>query len=81
MDDPRSCDLREIDPPVVLPDGTSFRTWEAQRHWERTFHVAAEHPDADDDNDGSEATPWRTIQRAAEGLEVSLDPRQPGQAG
>ncbi len=35
----------------------------------RTFHVAQQHPDADDANPGSEDRPWQTIQKAAETLQ------------
>jgi len=70
MDDPKGCPLRELDPPVLLPDGTSFKTWEQPRTCARTYHVAREHPQASDDNDGSEDRPFQTIQRAAEVLQA-----------
>jgi HEAT repeat protein len=34
----------------------------------RTYHVAQQHPDADDAHPGTERRPWSTIQRAAETL-------------
>ncbi len=33
-----------------------------------TYHVAQQHPQADDANPGTEDRPWRTVQRAAEAL-------------
>jgi hypothetical protein len=34
----------------------------------QTYHVAQQHPQADDANPGTEGRPWKTIQRAAEAL-------------
>jgi hypothetical protein len=70
MDDPKGCPLRQLDPPVLLPDGTWFKTWEQPPAYARTHHVAGEHPQAGDDNDGSEDRPFRTIQRAAKVLQA-----------
>jgi len=50
---------------MKLPDGSTFQTWEVAWTPTRTYHVAQRHPAASDDNEGSEAAPFRTIQRAA----------------
>ncbi|MBM3500932.1 MAG: right-handed parallel beta-helix repeat-containing protein [Armatimonadetes bacterium] len=48
-----------------LPDGTRFASWEAPAQWSRTYHVAQNHPAADDANPGTAERPWLTIGRAA----------------
>ncbi len=50
---------------AVLPDGTSFDFWEKECKYERTLYVACEDPKASDSNDGSEAAPFKTLNRAA----------------
>ena len=59
--------LRGLTPPVLLPDGSEFKTWEPAEQVEprRTFFVAQGHPGASDENPGSEDRPWKTIGRAA----------------
>lgn len=59
-------------PPVHLPDGQEFKTWETPRMFSQTYYVAQSHPKASDDNPGTEALPFKTINRAAQVL-------QPGQ--
>jgi len=63
--------LRSLVPPVLLPDGSEFRTWEPPQPVQprRTFVVAQRHPHASDDNPGSDDRPWKTIGRAAKVLE------------
>jgi len=63
--------LRSLVPPVLLPDGSEFRTWEPSQPVQprRTFVVAQRHPHASDDNPGSDDRPWKTIGRAAKVLE------------
>ena len=61
--------LRSLTPEVLLPDGTPFKTWEQAADHRRTFYVAQQHPQASDDNPGSEDRPWKTIGRAAAALE------------
>jgi hypothetical protein len=61
--------LRSLTPEVLLPDGTPFKTWEQPADHRRTFYVARQHPQASDDNPGSEDRPWKTIGRAAAALE------------
>jgi hypothetical protein len=36
--------LRSLNPPVLLPDGTEFKTWEAPPRFTKTYHVDAKHP-------------------------------------
>ena len=50
---------------ALLPDGRSFDFWEKETAWTRELHVDANNPAASDENDGSEARPFRTIGRAA----------------
>ncbi len=51
---------------VLLPDGKHFEFWTNQTQWTGTYHVCAKR--GDDTHDGTEASPFRTIQRAAEVL-------------
>ncbi len=62
--------LHSLIPPVLLPDGSEFKTWEQPAEHRRTFFVAQNHPKAADDNPGTEDRPWKTIGRAA----TVLDP-------
>ncbi|MFH1006248.1 MAG: right-handed parallel beta-helix repeat-containing protein [Candidatus Latescibacterota bacterium] len=55
--------------PVILPDGSSFESWECPLRFKKTFHVAQNHPGAGDDNPGTEELPWKTIGKAAQVLE------------
>ncbi|MCY3774393.1 MAG: hypothetical protein OXH11_00250, partial [Candidatus Aminicenantes bacterium] len=54
------------DPPVLLPDGTEFQTWEDVTEYRRVYYVDQRHPVAADDNPGTEEAPFLTIQRAAD---------------
>ncbi|MDX2051688.1 MAG: right-handed parallel beta-helix repeat-containing protein [Polyangiaceae bacterium] len=65
MQDPRCPALTPLSPPVLLPDGTPFATWEVTCRYTKTYHVAQNHPQASDNNVGSAAEPWKSIQRAA----------------
>lgn len=65
----RPITLRGLTPPVLLPDGSQFLTWEQPAVHRRTFYVAQQHAQASDDNPGSEDRPWKTIGRAASVLE------------
>jgi hypothetical protein len=53
-------------PPMLLPDGTPFLTWSDLTHYTRTYHVSQNNPLASDENDGTEAHPFRTINHAAQ---------------
>lgn len=55
-----------LDPPVRLPDGTEFQTWEDVTEYERVYYVDQQHPAAADDNPGTEEAPFLTVQRAAD---------------
>ena len=50
---------------AILPDGTCFEFWEKEPVFDRELFVSCADPAASDDNDGSEASPFRTIGRAA----------------
>ena len=54
--------------PVRLPDGTLFETWEQPCVYSQTYHVAQQHRNASDDNPGTKALPFRTINHAAQVL-------------
>ena len=56
-------------PPIVLPDGTSFPLWQDETVYEETYYVDQQHPAAADDNAGTEEAPFLTIQAAAEVVE------------
>ena len=62
--------MKSLSPPVLLPDGSEFKTWEAAPRFAKTYHVAQQHPKAADDGPGTEARPFKTIGRAAEVLEA-----------
>ncbi len=57
---------RPLKPPVYLPDGSQFRTWEQPLHFDCTLYVDPSHPQAADDNPGTQDLPLRTINRAAQ---------------
>ena len=60
---------RPLDPPVLLPDGTPFETWEASPEFSRTYYVDGALDQASDENPGTREAPFRTIQRAADVLQ------------
>ena len=51
---------------ALLPDGSTYEFWETEPAWERELFVDGNSPAASDENDGSEAHPFRTINRAAQ---------------
>lgn len=55
-----------LDPPVLLPDGSEFRTWRDETVYRKVYYVERNHPQASDDGDGTEASPFVTINRAAQ---------------
>ena len=61
--------LRSLAPPVRLPDGTEFKTWEAPLRFSRTYYVDSSHPKASDMNPGTKQWPFATINRAAQVLQ------------
>ncbi len=48
-----------------LPDGKEFMNWEAAPSYHQELHVAVNHPEASDNNDGSIERPFLTINAAA----------------
>jgi len=59
-------DYISLSPPVILPDGSEFKSWREQTVYTRTYYVDQSHPRACDDNDGSEDKPFLTINNAAQ---------------
>ena len=62
-------DETSLAPPVLLPDGQQFKTWQVPLQFTRTYYVAQGHPQASDANPGTQDRPFRTISRAAEVLQ------------
>jgi hypothetical protein len=61
---------RALEPPVLLPDSSEFTTWEpAALRFTRTYHVNASQPGASDENPGTAARPFVTLNRAAQVLQ------------
>ncbi len=57
-----------LTPPVQLPDGQEFKTWEKPPSFSRTYYVNQAHARASDENPGTEERPFRTVDRAAQVL-------------
>jgi len=55
-----------LTPPVSMPDGSSFLTWNDETKYVRSYHVDQAHPRAADGNPGTAELPFRTINRAAQ---------------
>ena len=53
---------------LQLPDGDTFEIWEDLTDYSRSYHVNQQHPEASDENPGTEERPWLTISKAAETL-------------
>ncbi len=54
---------------VLMPDGTAFEFWDDETEYTRVYHVACRHPNASDENPGTEEQPFATMGRAAAILE------------
>lgn len=54
-----------LTPPVHLPDGTEFMTWQDTTVHTKTLWVDPHHTQASDDNPGTKEAPFLTINRAA----------------
>ena len=52
-------------PPVLLPDGRPFVSWEQPLQFSRTYYVDNRNPQAADTNPGTSELPFLTINRAA----------------
>ena len=61
--------MRSLEPPMMLPDGTEFKTWEQPLRFERTYCVDGASPNASDTNPGTSDRPFATINRAAQVLQ------------
>jgi hypothetical protein len=62
--------MRSLTPPVLLPDGSEFKTWEVAEHkFSATLYVDQSHPAASDNNPGTKDRPLKTINRAAQLLQ------------
>lgn len=55
-----------LEPPVTMPDGAPFLSWSDNTRYARTYHVDQSHPRASDENPGTEAMPFKTVNRAAQ---------------
>jgi alpha-L-arabinofuranosidase len=62
--------LEPLEPRVVMPDGTPFASWSDGTHYSRTYHVSGNDPRASDENAGTEARPFKTINHAAQVLKA-----------
>lgn len=55
-----------LEPPVMLPNGDYFKTWDDRTAYTKTYWVDRKHPQASDENAGSEDRPFLTINKAAQ---------------
>jgi hypothetical protein len=53
---------------ILLPDGTSFPFWDDQTVYKKVYYVDQNNPKASDRNQGSEESPFKTINQAAKVL-------------
>ena len=63
--------LRSLQPPVLMPDGAEFKTWESPRQpkYSHTYHVDGKAAHASDKNPGTRQKPFKTINHAAQLLQ------------
>ena len=61
-------ELHGLRPPVLLPDGTEFRTWRPVLTFAKTYHVDGSAAGASDAGPGTKERPFRTIGKAAQVL-------------
>ena len=61
--------MRGLEPPVILPDGREFKTWEQPLRFDRTYYVDQSRTNASDTNPGTSERPFATINRAAQVLQ------------
>ena len=54
-----------MDQITILPNGSEFKSWEQENHYDREYHVSCNHSLASDQNDGSHQFPFLTINAAA----------------
>lgn len=55
-----------LNPSVILPDGSEFKTWSDKTVYKRTYYVDQSNPRSSDNNEGSEEKPFLTINKAAQ---------------
>jgi len=60
--------LAQEHPEDLLPDGSSFVSWEVPVKFTRTYYVDNQDPEASDQNEGSAEAPFKTINKAAQVL-------------
>ena len=60
-----------LNPPVILPNGGEFKTWEHQTVYTKTYYVDRHRPAASDDNAGNRDKPFLTINKAAQVVQPS----------
>jgi alpha-L-arabinofuranosidase len=58
--------LQPLEPRVVMPDGSAFQSWGDETRYSRTYQVNGNHPRASDQNPGTKALPFKTINHAAQ---------------
>jgi hypothetical protein len=63
-------DKVSLSPPVFMPDGAEFLTWQNTTAFEKTYWVDQKHPKASDTNPGTQDLPFLTINRAARELDA-----------
>ena len=63
-----SFDFLQAQEVVILPDGTEFKSWEKSLKFSKTYFVDQNHPSASDNNPGTEESPFKTINKAAQVL-------------
>ena len=51
---------------ILLPDGSTFKSWEKSLKFSKTYYVDQNHSSASDDNSGTESNPFKTINKAAQ---------------
>ncbi len=60
--------MQSLEPPVMLPDGSEFKTWAQPLRFDRTYYVDRAQPNASDANPGTSDRPFATINHAAQVL-------------
>lgn len=58
--------VKDMDLTAQLPNGQMFEFWEVEQEYEREIHVDNQNPVASDDNEGTIAKPFKTINKAAQ---------------
>lgn len=57
---------KPLEPNVAMPDGSPFASWTEETRYTKTYHVDQNHPQASDENPGTEQLPFRTVNKAAQ---------------